>query len=409
MKTIAAKTKTKLFEDLLRFGQICIYALDSLFLFFIKRHVPVNSNGIIVLRLDAVGDFILWLDAAKDLRKIYAADKYSITLLGNHLWTSLAEKLPYFDAVWSLDKRKFITNPLYRLKVLKKVRKAGFQILLQPVFSRNFVYDDAIVRASAARDRIGYDTDGMNISAMQKKISNRWYTRLIPGSKKQLMELERNADFLRSLGYKEFRATVPRLSLDLNAPKEFKLREYYVISPAASVDLKRWPIANFVGVASHLYKATGWTAVVCGNRHEKKLGEILERKAQVPIQNWMGKTSLTELAAIIAHSKILIGNDSAAVHIAAAVSTPAVCIVGGGHFGRFLPYRLEVQSKNIPSPVYHEMDCYGCGWKCKYPIKANNPTPCIQNVYLEQVWDAVRSLLDRRQEPPKVMKQHISG
>ena len=55
-----------------------------------------------------------------------------------------------------------------------------------------------------------------------------------------------------------------------------------------------------------------------------------------------GKSSLTELAIIIKNSELLISNDSAAVHIAAAVGKKFLCISNGERFGRFLPYPKEI-------------------------------------------------------------------
>ena len=63
------------------------------------------------------------------------------------------------------------------------------------------------------------------------------------------------------------------------------------------------------------------------------LGKTLEQNTDIPLQNWAGRTSLQELSAIIARAHILVGNETSAVHIAAAVSTPSVCTLGEGTTG----------------------------------------------------------------------------
>ncbi|MDP6447479.1 MAG: hypothetical protein QF805_27025, partial [Pirellulaceae bacterium] len=40
-----------------------------------------------------------------------------------------------------------------------------------------------------------------------------------------------------------------------------------------------------------------------------------------------------------------------------------VVIVGGGHFGGFVPYPAEVAPPNARF-VFHEMPCYHCFWRC---------------------------------------------
>ena len=50
------------------------------------------------------------------------------------------------------------------------------------------------------------------------------------------------------------------------------------------------------------------------------------------------KTNINELIEAIRDAEFLITNETSAVHIAESVTTKSFCILGGGHFGRFLPY-----------------------------------------------------------------------
>ena len=58
-----------------------------------------------------------------------------------------------------------------------------------------------------------------------------------------------------------------------------------------------------------------------------------------------GKTSLTELVYIISRAKLLVSNDTSAVHIAASTSTPTICVSNGNTFGRFTSYPKEIFDK----------------------------------------------------------------
>lgn len=88
---------------------------DSIHIITKKRNLKPSKKKILIIRLDAIGDFILWLDAAKGLREFYPQSTYEITLLGNQIWTPVAEKVTFFDRVLSLDRRNFINNPFYRI------------------------------------------------------------------------------------------------------------------------------------------------------------------------------------------------------------------------------------------------------------------------------------------------------
>ncbi len=109
--------------------------------------------------------------------------------------------------------------------------------------------------------------------------------------------------------------------------------------------------------------------------------------------NLAAKTTLPEFVEVIRRAKILVSNDTAAVHISAAVGTPSVCILGGGHYGRFLPYSLETENSTTPVSVIHKMDCYNCNWICTQPSKKGKAAPCIANIRVEQVLNVVKQIL----------------
>lgn len=361
---------------------------------------PPPAGGpakILIVKLDAIGDFLLWLDAAREFRTLFPAEKHKIVLLGNRLWVPLAERLPYFDAVWSLDRNRFLFDLLYRLRLLRKVRAAGFRIVVHPSYSREFLQGDSIVRFSGARERIGSEGDCSNIPPYLKRVSDRWYSRLVPATKVPLMEFERNAEFLRGLGLPDFRASVPAWPVTpgpCSPLGDLAGADYYVLFPGAKVALRQWPLGHFAEVARRLHDHTGWTGVICGDPGERELAERLRDLSGVPMENLAGRTLLPELVAAIAGARLLVGNETSGVHIAASVSIPSVCILGGGHYGRFLPYRVEVSSSRpFPLVVAHWMDCYHCNWVCIYDPQEGEPAPCVRNISIDSVWDAVRTIV----------------
>jgi ADP-heptose:LPS heptosyltransferase len=378
------------------------YSLAITFLFRIvfffspPKHVDGGKKRVLFLKFDGIGDFILWLDTAKELRKIFPAERFELVLLGTRAWTSFAEKLPYFDEVWSLDRPRFLFNPVYRLKILIKIRRFGFDTVVLPSYSREFLFGDFIVRFSGAKERIGSEGDCSNIMPFLKRISDRWYTRLVPAGKEPLMELERNAEFLRGMGMPGFRSGVPSLTAFGRPSVDIPHSGYYVLFPGAGMPIKQWPAENFVALADRIHRATGWTGLVCGGPGEENLGEALVKGSGVPLETRIGRTSLEDLISIVAGARLMVGNDTSAIHIAAAVSTPSVCILGGGHHGRFMPYKTETETISpLPVPVVYKMDCFQCRWTCVYHLKEDEPAPCIRNIAVDAVWEKVGKILGR--------------
>lgn len=376
---------------LVAFKRYFLYVFDSVVIRLVKR--GDTKRSVLIVRLDAIGDFLLWIDSAKAIRELYPG--YQIVLLGNVLWTELARGLLFWDDVWSFDRKSFIGSLVYRFKMLKKIHSEGFEVAIQPTFSREFELGDAIIRASDALERIGSEGDLSNIKPRLKVLSDRFYTKLIPVRKTGMMELERNAEFMRNLGVADFKSDVPQLRINVEMKDQIDVDYYYVLFPGASMELKKWSLAKFEELAKRIYQTTGWKGIICGGPGEESLGEILAKNANVPLQNEVGKTSLSELVKIISRARILISNDTSAVHIAAAVTVPAVCILGGGHYGRFLPYEVERDTdKPLPVPVFNKMKCFGCNWRCIYNLSHGEPAPCIESVSVERVWEEVLYILN---------------
>jgi ADP-heptose:LPS heptosyltransferase len=358
----------------------------------LKAHTG-RPTRVLLVRPDALGDFILWLDAAKEIRKIYPAGDYEITLLGNSIWSPLAEGMSCFDRIWLIQRRAYLNNPFYRLKLIRRVRSAGFSKAVLVTCSRE-ILGDSIIRMSGAPERIGSSGDLANMTKWQKRISDSWYTRLVPVPGLSFMELGCNAEFVRGLGSEDFRAGIPELHFPRVIPADLQGKEYYVVFPGAGPPDRRWPVQNFSMLSSLIYRATGWVGVICGGRGEESIATALTENCDAPLFNLAGQTSLPDLISVIAGARLLIGNETGAIHIAAAVSTPSVCILGGGHYGRFMPYRPErTTSRPLPYVVARNMDCFGCNWRCIYKVARGTAAPCVDGVSVDMAWEGVSSIL----------------
>jgi ADP-heptose:LPS heptosyltransferase len=374
----------------------CCYllALDTL-LFLLPCGRPAGSGRkrILVIKLDAIGDFIIWLDFARGLREFYPASTHEVTLLGNRAWSLLSETLPYFDRVIPVDRMRCILNPLYRLNLMLLVRRAGFDIVVDPTFSREFPLGPSFVRICGAAARLAPQGDTSNMRPWQKRITDHWFTSLFPSSSGQLMELVRNAEFLRALGHTGFRAGIPQLEIAGRRPGH-NGEPYYILFPGAGWVNRQWPVERFAELSKRLFEATGWKGIVCGGGGEAGLAERLLELSAAPLENLAGKTTLVELAALVAGAQVLIGNETSAVHLAAAVSTPSLCILGGGHYGRFVPYAPEEETdRPAPMAVFFRMPCFGCNWNCIYPIQGTEPVPCIANISVEAAWERLQPVI----------------
>ena len=261
--------------------------------------------------------------------------------------------------------------------------------------SREFLHADSIVRLSGAGERIGCAGDLANCRAWQKRLSDRWYTRLLPANPAVTHEIDRSREFLAGLGLDPPIQGTEWSRLALQSPlPEPRPSTYYVLALGAGLAGKTWPVDRFAEVARRIHAATGWTAMLVGAAHEEHLARAFVERVNFPVEDRVGHSSVRELVSLIATAKFVVGNDSGPIHIAAHCGVASAAVLGGGHFSRFLPYPNDLPaSLRAPLVAFQAMPCYGCIWRCIYDVPAALPRPCIEEVTAEALWAVVRNEL----------------
>lgn len=372
-----------------------------------NRRVSGENGKIVVIKIDAIGDFLIWLDCAGEFKKIY--DSKNLTLICNAACGEIAESTGYFDNIIAVDARRLESDNKYRKRVCAGFADDAYDVLIQAAYSRT-VHMDMLAMAVPAKEKIGMvpDESKTNLSRYMASESNRKfldsiYDRLIRTREGSVMELIRNGEFIRGLGDEKFMVGIPALKerevTDGIIPDE----NYYVVFPGASTPKKMWGIEGFAKIADYIYEKTGWTAYLCGSRSEANLYKefVLNIKDTTKAVDYFGRTSLLELAEVIRHAKLVVSNDTSGIHFAAAVNTPSVCILGENNYGRFLPYVYEREYECPPAKMcvcHAGMSCIGCAsghitGECRNSMVTNGRYMCINNVTFDMVRDSVDSLL----------------
>ena len=102
---------------------------------------------------------------------------------------------------------------------------------------------------------------------------------------------------------------------------------FIVLAPGARSDTKRWGEECFSELARMLLGG-GARVVLVGDLSDKKIADGIAARTSADILNLCAKTTLTQLAAVLKRATLVISNDSAVMHVAAAVGTPTIAIFG---------------------------------------------------------------------------------
>jgi ADP-heptose:LPS heptosyltransferase len=125
------------------------------------------------------------------------------------------------------------------------------------------------------------------------------------------------------------------------------------VNPGMRLTSKRWPAERFAAVADRLLEEHGLRPVLIGGPgDEQSAAAVIAAAKHVPL-DVSGVTSMGETAALIQRCRLFVGNDSAPLHLAAAVGTPFTGIFGPSDPLRHRPFgRGEVVAASIPRSAY---------------------------------------------------------
>lgn len=274
---------------------------------------------------------------------------YSITLCGNVNWKNLAESFDsdiVTDFIW-VNRKKFYTNLLYKYNILKLIHRRGFEVAIDSAYTREVLYSDIIIKATNAKIKIG-SMGSLDRHAYWKRrfFSDSFYDLLIDQTEDNLFEFIRNREFFEKVTGEHISFNQPKLDLskiDYNISLPDK---YAVVFPGSNEVKRRWSASNYAEICQYLIFECSLHVVIPVAGNEKFIVDIIAEKVKSDkLSDLSGKTGLTELSKIISDCEFVVSNDTAAVHIAAAVNKPFICISNGNYFGRFVPYPPEVYSK----------------------------------------------------------------
>jgi len=354
-----------------------------------------EARKVLIVRPDSIGDFVIFSGILEHFREIYKDSRIHI-LVQEHI-AELAQNCPYIDEVITYDRKKLVHDQDYPDGIIEELKSKKFDVAIYPVYSRDEV-GDFLTLNSGADTKIASEGDESNMPPDKKLANDSIYTRLIPASDKPMLETVRNVEFINNLALRniceqcapkvwiqrEDETKIDELLSNLNVENPL------VICPFGNNSIRHWPGYKWAQLISNYQDNS---ILVCGATQDHNLAENILRQTNHPnIHNLCGKISLRQLAALLKRARLCVGVESAAGHLATAAHCAHVIIIGGGHFGRFMPYSPDT------TLVYLPMSCYHCNWRCKY-----GQARCITQIRVETAYMAVRQALDgsgaRRSEP----------
>ena len=339
--------------------------------------LPGAVRKVLIVRSDSIGNFIIFGGALRYFKKLYP--QAGITLVVSDTVTDMAAACPHVDSIMSFNRAKMEQDIQCMTDFVNVIRKEHYDVAIAPALSRD-KFSDFIVINSGATERIACSGDTANLPLEQLRENDKYFTRIIPMAEGTRLETARNEEFIKGLGaeldspYKpDIWLTGEDIAFADRLLKKLQIDKPVIVAPFAQNRKRNWPVINWAKLVSmHADRPV----VICGVAGDNAEAEkIINLSGHRNIHNLCGQTTIRQLAAIISKAKVCVTCESAAAHIAAAVNVPHVVLLGGGHFGRFMPYA------DTTHLVYNKMNCFNCNWKCSYGLDVR----CIYYISVEAV------------------------
>jgi ADP-heptose:LPS heptosyltransferase len=262
-----------------------------------------NPNRILVIRLGALGDFVLSFGPFAAIRAQHPGAR--ITLLTTAPFVRLGRLSPWFDEVL-VDRRA----PWWDFREVLRLRKTlrGFDM----------VYD---LQTSGRSSHYFALAGRPPWSGIAKGCA---YPHANP-DRDEMHTWERQRDQLAMAGI----PTVPVAEtgwLIAAAQPPAVPRPYALLAPGTAPHrvAKRWPTAAYARLAEGLM-AEGVTPVILGTGAESLLAATIMERCPQAI-DLTGKTDLPGIAALAAQARFAVGNDTGPMHLAAAMGCPCLTL-----------------------------------------------------------------------------------
>ena len=369
--------------------RVILYYLDRILCFFISKPKKGfnNKKRVLIIFNLALGDGVVFLCSLKNIRKLYPKKDFILDIACQKGLESMYIKTGYFDNVIPLNFTKGTININERFKIIRRLNKDYYDLLLDPIGANDYLTNVLMSRNVKSNYKIGAIINSIprNIS---KHILNKTYNEIKTINSKSL--IEQYYEFFYEKYNVEY-CSLPVEKIEFNIPKE-----YYIVFPSASSELKRWPTKRYAQIIQKIYAKTKYPLLICGTNSDKdaydELLQLIDK--DIPVINILGKTNLLSFFNIVKNAKFVITNDTSTYHIAVVSQTPVAIITGGYTYDRYVKYEFK-NNKFRPYIITNKMECFNCYNNCHKLVNNKKVWPCLDNVTVDYAWNIIEDMINR--------------
>ncbi len=332
-----------------------------------------DIQRLLIVKTSSIGDVIHALPVVQAIKD--AAPYLELGWVVRRRCADILTGNPCIDHLYLLSDKPSLQE-LYLLR--RELHSAHYDMALD---MQGLALSGLVTRLSGAPIRVGWDRN--------REMNALFLTHpTILGKAKDAHEIDLLYGFAEALGvhapHSEF-TPQPYLAAENAAEADEWLSALpgprIALNVGASRAYKRWPLSNWIEVAQALTQS-GQSVAFVGDKTDAETVTQITPYLSPNFVNLAGKTTLRELASVLAACNLLVSGDSGPMHLAVAVGTPTLAIFGATNPVRHGPYGARNTILHDPVP--------GLLTPGKRPTEAEGAA-CMARVTPERVMKAVEA------------------
>jgi heptosyltransferase II len=358
----------------------------------------LKDEKILIINPFGIGDVLFTTPVIKALKRQYP-DSF-IGYWSNLRVKPILENNCQIDKVFALsrgDLKKIYQKSFFRglwsaLVLFWQIKKERFELCFD--FSLDQRYS-LLAKLIGIKKRVGFDYKGRGKLLTERVDLDSYHD-------KHVVEY-----YLDLLNFLNIQLADKNLSLTVPVKDKSEVRNIFALAGIEETDrvigifpgaggswgkdaaLKHWPALKFAQVADKLMDSlSGLKVVILGDVSEREIsGAIVQAMAHKPI-DFVGKTSLEILPAIIKNCNLLITNDGGPMHLAVALGIKSVSVFGPVSEVVYGPYPASPEHVVLK----YDLECRPCYRNFRLSV-CDKDKECLRQVTVDAVFEAAARLL----------------
>lgn len=350
-----------------------------------------RSNRVLVIRPDHLGDVLLMTPALQFIKREQPETELHV-ICG--AWAAeLLARFDEIDVVLTLDFPGFQRqgkssrgDPYLRaLDSARMLRKIGYDSAL--IMRPDHWWGAMLAYLAGIRERIGYDN--ATVAPFLTESTSYRHEHAI------LQNMHLAQFWLGAAHHRDIELSLPVNPADVAAVDQLlsdrgiDLEQPIVcIHPGSGMPSKLWQSEKWAEAADQVARLQEAAIIFTGSSAETTLIDDIAGKMEAKSCSVAGETSAGQLAALYQRARAVLGPDSGAMHVAAAVHTPTVTLFGPADPIEFAPWGDRRRHAVITSAIACR-PCRILDWRDDSP----EYHPCVRDISVSQVLEATQRVL----------------